>query len=133
MSQRQQNGVGVSHRAALQQQPPRREVRHDRGVGVLREEAREGPAREAALQVDRLQEEQPVRAAQVVVVLAEGRRDVHDAGAVLHRDEVARQDAAPGRGLRVVQAGVTEAQHAVAPVAGFVEALVAHPDQRRPR
>ena len=101
-------------------------------VGVLREEAREGPAREAALQVDRLQEEQAVRAAQVVVVLAEGRRDVHDAGAVLHRNEVARQDAALGRGLRVLQAGVTEAQHAVAPVAGLVEALVLHAHQRRP-
>ena len=43
-----------------------------------------------AVVVDRLEDRPPLRAADVEVVRAERRRDVDDAGAVVHRDEVGR-------------------------------------------
>ena len=71
------------------------EVVHDHRVGVFDPFADEcgrafgcRVADDAAAEVDRLAEEQSDLAAEQVVVLAEGGRDVDDAGTALHLDEV---------------------------------------------
>ena len=48
---------------------------------------------EVALEVDRIDQRQPCRLRDGQVVLAEGRRDVDDAGALAELDEVAAEDA----------------------------------------
>ena len=94
-----------------------------------------GIADDAAAEVDRLAEEQSDLAAEQVVVLAEGRRDVNDAGAALHFDEVGgghlTQWQGSVRGQALDQAGAVEAVGRDAPAVGVVEAVVGDVDQVR--
>ena len=79
--------VGEGHRG--EQQAPFLQILQDQGIRILDEGA--GPVRsfhEPALGVHQVHEGQPVLPAYPVVVLAVGRRDVHDAGAVLHGNVV---------------------------------------------
>ena len=126
--------VGVADRLARQQQPARLEVRRDRRIGVLHELPRPRPADERAVQPDRLEEGQPLGAAERVVLLAEGGRDVHHARAVIRRHEVRGDDAAGGRlgGLDELRVAALEGERLDAlPLARLEERLVLQPDERR--
>ena len=118
----------------MSEQPPALgEVVDHLGIRVLDPFAHEGGgtgrvAGDQAAQIDGLAEEQPLLASQHVVVLAEGRSDVDDAGALFHRDEVGGHDAA--RRQFVVgafhQPRAVEAPGAVAPFFRLVKAVVGH-------
>ena len=86
--------VAVLVRLDAEQQAALLEVGDDGRVGVLDEAP--GPRRdlgdEAALGVDGVDDRQVVLEPDLHVVLAEGRRDVDDAGAVGRRHEVAADD-----------------------------------------
>ncbi len=85
--------------AAAVEEPALLEVGDDFGVRVLDEPS--GPrrhlAREVPRLVDRLEQREPLGLAGVVVVLAERGGHVHDAGAVLERDEIGADDAEGAR------------------------------------
>ena len=73
-----------------EQQAPLAQDLDDRRVGILEELARDGRhgRQEIAVLADRVQHRQAVPLPELQVVLAVGRRDVHDAGAVLRRHEL---------------------------------------------
>ncbi len=89
--------VAVLVRHLGQQQATGREVGDDAGVGVFDEHLSPGLdlGDEASGGVDRIDHRQVVVDPDAHVVFAEGRRDVHDAGAVANRD-VAVADHIPG-------------------------------------
>ena len=62
-------------------------------------------AGEVAGEIDRIDHRQAFRLADVQVVLAEGRRDMDDAGALAHLDEIAGDDAEGAFGLVVGKEG----------------------------
>ena len=97
-------GIVMREGHRREQQSPLLQILQDQGIRVLDEGA--GPVRpldEAALGVHQVDEGHPVLPAHAVVVLAEGRGDVHDAGAVLHRDVVVA-DHEPGLPVRLPEA-----------------------------
>jgi hypothetical protein len=84
----------------LLEAPGRVERRDDLGVGVLHEPVveRRDVGVEVGGGVDRVQEGKAFVLTDLTVDLAEGRREVHDAGAVVDGHEVGR-DHAPGVGV----------------------------------
>ena len=92
--------VRVRHPAGPEEVAPAVELLQKQGIGVLDEHPphQREPLVEAPRVVDGAHEREAVAPAGGVVVRAEGGRDVHDAGAVLRRDEVLEDDAPRGIG-----------------------------------
>ena len=88
--------VGVLVDPLLQHQPAVGQILLDQRIGFLDEDAapRRHRVDEAALRVHRHQRGQAVLLPHCEVVGAEGRRDVHQAGAILRADEIAGEDVA---------------------------------------
>ena len=85
--------IVVRERHGGEQQAARLEILEHQRVGVLDEHARPlGVLGHPALAVDEVDERHVVLAADAVVVLAERRRDVDDAGAVAHGDVLVAHD-----------------------------------------
>ena len=75
------------------EQTPRPQVVDDRRIGVLHERPARGHGLvEGAVGVDRVEHWEAFPATDLEVVLAEGRGQVHDAGAIVGADEVGRHD-----------------------------------------
>ena len=114
--------VGVLVGLGAQQPPARAQVLDEVGVGLL--DVAPGVRADAlvvgAVRVHRVDDVQPVLRAEAEVVLAEGDRGVHEAGAVLGGDEVGEQDRVAALAVGV---GLDEAEGR----------LVAHAVERRAR
>ena len=107
--------MGEGHRR--EQQPSLLQILEDQGIRILDEGAGPGrPLDEFPLGVHQVDKGQPVFPADPVVVLAEGRRDMDDAGAVLHGNIVVADDE-PGLLVRLDEA---------------IQRLVGHPPQAFP-
>ena len=90
--------------ARVDQELPRAQIVDDRGVGVLHEPAADERRRvigERAVVRDGAPHGPALRTPDREVVGAERRREVHDAGAVLHRDEVRRDHGVCALDVRV--------------------------------